>query len=407
MSVPAAVVRVEGLEVQCEVTRATIRHGRDDASSQPNADSATLELVGVMPAEAAIGATLEVLAGVAGLEVPRFAGRITDIAIGWDSVDIPVASIVAVGELADMGRRLIRAAYPEHLDGARVNAAIVAAGVSTDPARTDPGTLYVLGRDNVDTSTETALAVASAAAAAGNGFLWQATDGAVLYADADHRAYAVPVLTLEACDVPLGVTWAMGLEGLANDVAVAYGTASPQAEATATDPASVAELGPYSARLATILRDAAEAQARARLIVTRQAWPAWVMAGLGFPLEFLGLELTADLLGLEVHDLITVTGLPAGSPATAAHLFVEGWTETLAAGSWVLELAVSDYCRTAPAPEWDELSPAHTWDSVTAELTWDGATCLPPPVPEGRWSDVPASDRWNTIAPAVTWDTWT
>lgn len=404
MSLPAALVRIEGLALECDVLRAQTHHGRDDPSSQPNADSVTLEIVGPLPAAATIGAELEVSAVLGATEYPRFAGRVSDIAIAWDSVDVSVATLIAVGELAELGRRIIGdAPYPSETDGARVNRALAAAGVSTDPIRSDPGTLLVLGRD-VD--AQPALAIASDAASDGGGFVWQATDGAVLYADAAHRRRAIAALALDACDVPLSIVWAVGLEGLCNDARVRYGVApegGEQPEVHASDPESIAALGTYGANLATRLASEADASARAQLIVIRQAAPAWVVAGLGFPLEMLDPALTVDLLGLEVHDLVSLTGLPAGSPQTSASLFVEGWSETIVPGSWTLDISVSDYCRTAPAPQWDEVDLALTWDTLPP-ITWDESTCIPPILLHGRWADVPVSLRWDQAGP--TWDTW-
>jgi len=416
MSLPSAVVLIEGVAVECNVLHAVIRHGRDDATSQPEADAATLELVGELPASAVIGARLTVLASVpweTGPGYERFAGRITDVLIGWDDVDVPTGTLIAVGELADMGRRVIGAApYPAELDGTRVNRAIGAAGVSTDPIRSDPGYLTVLARD-VD--AQPALVVAGDAAYDGGGMVWQATDGAVLYADAFHRRAAAIALELVACDLPLSLTWSQGLEGLANDVSVRYGIAvggGDQPEVTADDPSSIAAYGTHAASLTTRIEAESDAQERANLILARQAAPAWVLSSLAFELTSpgIGFALTSALLRLEMHDLLNVTGMPAGAPMPGAFVFVEGWSETIdGTGAWRLELLVSDYCRTAPAPQWDESSPGWLWDTIDPALTWDSVTCLPPFLAgyPDRWVDVPSSQRWDNLDPLIEWDEWT
>jgi hypothetical protein len=395
---------VGGVPLECQILRGVIRHGRDDPNAQPEADAATLELVGVLPPEVEIGAPVEVVAHFAGVDYPRFAGRISDVAIGWDSIDVPISTVIATGELADMGRRIIGdAPYPAERDGDRANRAIAAAGVRTDALRSDPGVLNVLPRD-VD--AQPALAVASDAGLDGNGFVWQACDGAVLYADAQHRRAAGVAWEVDACDLPASLVWAKGLVGLANDARVRWG--SPEAEVREINAASVADLGTFGASLTTRLASQADAEARANFIIARQAYPAWTLAGLAFLLEApnIGPADTTALLALEVHDLLSVTGMPAGAPMTSALTFVEGWTETIAADAWALELAVSDYCRTAPAPTWDQTSPEWVWDTLDPGLTWDGTTCLPPYVGRGRWVDVPASQRWDQTPPATTWDTW-
>jgi hypothetical protein len=106
-----------------------------------------------------------------------------------------------------------------------------------------------------------------------------------------------------------------------------------------------------------------------------------------------------------MHALVTLTGLPAvGSAPTTAHLWLEGWNETLAWGEHELTLAVTGYCRTVPAPRWNDVDPAWVWDE--AEGTWDDASCMGPPLALGRWDDTPASTRWDLVPPATTWDTW-
>jgi hypothetical protein len=400
------------------VLEATVRHGRDDPGAAPSADTLTADLRGLLPAGVDIGSEVSLVAELDGQLFPRFAGRVTDLATGYGrNVDDPIAQLVAAGALAGMGHRIIGdEPWPTELDGARVNRIIGLAGVPTDPLRTDPGTVELLGRD-VD--AQPALEVAQAAAGDAGGIVWQATDGAVLYADADHRRGTVVALELDACLIPAGdIRWGRTLEGLVNDLRVRYGVApegSEQPELRRTDPASIAARGTYAASVTTQLLDEAAAASRADDVIVRQADPAWTLSGvtldLGLFTRELGpvddLEHTLAVLGLEVHDLVALSGMPAGSPATQVLLFVEGWVEQVRWGAWSLQLVTSDYCRTVPAPRWDDVDPGWTWDTVDPALTWDGSTCLPPLGPgPGRWSDVPSTTRWDTVPAAATWDTW-
>jgi hypothetical protein len=415
--IPDAVVTFAGTDQTCLIVTATIRHGRDDPTSQPNADAATCDLVGPIPAGVDIGTAVVINAVLAGTSYPRFTGRITDLNIGWETVDQPTAQMIAVGALADMGRKVIGdQPWPQESDGARANRIIGLAGVPTDAARTDPGTLQVLARD-VD--AQPALNVASEAAEDGAGMVWQTKDGKIVYADADHRRGQQVAVALDACTIPLEVSWLKNLEGLVNDVRIRYSVApegGEQPEYHEADAASITALGFYGASVTTRLVDAAAATARARLALARQARPAWVLAGVAVDLGLISKlkdmtpaqdqTATAALLNLEMHQLVSVTGLPAGSPYTATTLWVEGWTETISWGSWRLQLATSSYCRTSAPPRWDDVDPAWTWNTVAASLTWDGATCLPPQPPHGRWDDIAATLRWDQIPPTTTWDTW-
>jgi hypothetical protein len=372
--IPTAVVTFGGVDAGCIVTQATIRHGRDDPGAQPDASTMTCELRGILPAGVDVGSVVTLTAELDGELFPRFAGRVTDLATGWGrNVDDPVAQLVAAGPLASMGRRVVGdAPWPVELDGDRVNRIIGLAGVPADPLRTDVGTLQLLGRD-VD--AQPALELAQRAALDAGGMLWQATDGTVLYADAEHRRAAQPALELDSCTIPLGVRWQTTLEGLVNDVRIRYGAVpagGEQAEIRDTRPESVATFGTYAASLSTQLVDATAAAERADVILARQAEPAWLLSGVELRLELLtevldpadDLATTLTLLGLDVHALLSITGMPAGSPYTSALLFVEGWHETIRWGHWQLALVVSDYCRTAPAPRWDDVDPGWTWDAA-------------------------------------------
>lgn len=403
------------VDISCLVDSVAINHGRDDTSSQPEASSATVEFTtgpaDPLPAVVDVGAILTVTTTTL-TTFARFTGRITDLSLGWDdqgenTPDAGVGQLVAVGALADLGRRVVGdVPYPQELDGARVARVLAAAGVTLDPLTSDPGTVQILARD-VD--SQPALDVAQDAAQSAGGMVWETRAGEIRYADADHRRNADPALSLDACDVLVTPTWQRTTQGLINEVSVGYGVApdgGDQPRYTATAPDSITRYGRYGMTATTALAALADATAMGSLLLVRNSTPVWVMAAL--PVDVKGLT-AADydaLLGLDVGSLIALTGLPAvGTAPTSAPLWVEGWKETLTWGGHDIELVVSGYCRTVPAPRWNDVLPGTTWDNV-GTLTWDQATCMGPPVDIGRWDDQPATLRWDQVAPALTWDTY-
>ena len=107
--------------------------------------------------------------------------------------------VIATGALADLGRRVVGdTPWPQRTDGARVAAVMSAAGITLNPATSDPGTVQILPRD-VD--SQPALDVAASTATDAGGLVWTTRDGEIRYADANHRRNAVPALNLDACDV--------------------------------------------------------------------------------------------------------------------------------------------------------------------------------------------------------------
>lgn len=411
------VVTVAGVDVSCLVDSVTISHGRDDSGSQPEASSATLELStnaqDLLPAGVEISAPVLITTSTGTVTLERFAGRLTDITLGWEEAgeatpDAGVGQLVAVGTLAELGRRVVGdIPFPKELDGARVARVMAAAGVTLNPAFSDPGTVDLLPRD-IDATA--ALDAAHDAAVDGSGVLWQTRAGEIRYADADHRRGSPASLTLDACDVLVTPSWRRTIEGLVNEVSIGYGVApegGEQPRYVATSPESVTRYGRYGYSAGTALATLADAQEMGNLLLARNGSPVWVMAALPVDVAGLSDEDYEALLSLELHSLVALTGLPAiGSAPTAANLWVEGWKETLTFGGHELELVVSGYCRTVPPPRWDDVDPTWLWNAIPPTLTWDAIACLGPPINIGRWNDQPATLRWDQLDPTVTWDTY-
>jgi hypothetical protein len=327
--------------------------------------------------------------------------------LGWDdrgenTPDAGVAQVIAVSKMADLGRRVVGdAPFPQELDGARVARVLNLAGFATDPLTSDPGTMQVTARD-ID--ARSALEVAQGTAESASGIVWETRDGDVRYADASHRRGIASSLSLDACDVLVTPTWSRTLQGLINKVTVAYGIApegGEQPTTSGTNAASIAAYGTYDYSLTSELAALADAQNMVSLLLARNAYPVWLMTDLPVAIKDMSDADTLDVLRLDMHSLVDLTGLPSlGTAPTTAHLWVEGWQEKLAWDMHEIELHVSGYCRTAPAPRWDDVATTWTWDTMA--ISWDQAVCFGPPLPGDRWADVPASLRWDTTT--TTWN---
>lgn len=407
----------DALDISCLVDQIAINHGRQDATAQPEASTATLDLdltADSLPVGVDIGSVIHVTTELDnGASSVRFHGRVTDINLGWDDAGelTPFArmgQLTAASMLADLGRRVVGdAPFPQELDGARVARVLALAGLDTDPITSDPGIMQVIA---TDIDRRDALTIADDTAQSASGILWQTRAGSVRYADAEHRRGITSTLTLDSCQILVTPTWQRTLTGMVNTATIGYGVAPEGGTAPTVQGeslSSVARYGEYGYSLTTLLAREADALNMLGLVLARNSLPVWVMADLPVDVEGLESELTDALLSLDMHSLITLTGLPVVAPdaPTSAVLWVEGWQERLAWGVHELELAVSGYCRTSPPPRWDDVSQAWLWDAM-GDLTWDQAACFGPPLETGRWADVPASTRWDNVPPATTWDTW-
>lgn len=405
------------LDVSCDAFDVTTHYGRDDPSSQPEASTATIDLDGAAPAGLDIGLWILVESGTgASSWAARFTGRVSDMTqeyrIGRDAdgqiAAVPFLRVIAAGPLADMGRRYVGdAPWPAELDGARVKRIFDLAGMPYDPLDVDPGTVAILARD-VD--RQPALELSQAVADDGGGIVVDKLDGGkVAFHDSEHRRASRPEVVLDSCQILMSPQWTRDLAGLVNDAAVAYGVAPEGGEqpvVTATNPASQARYGRVAYSVATQLADVDAATARASSLVTRGAWPVWDVSSLLVDLTILPDATRVGMLSLGFGDLLGLTGLPANAPNLHDALWVEGWSEHLAAGEHELTITVSGYCRTVPAPRWDDVDPGRSWDSMAG--SWDGAYCLGPVVGTERWNDVPAAWKWASPEVAgISWDQWT
>lgn len=417
--IPAAIVEVNGVDISCNVQLGvSIAHGRADATSQPDPATASLELVATdrsIVDMLTINATVTVDAKFGdGDTVRRFEGTITDVAIAWADVDVANVSVTAASPVAMLGRTFIGdTPWPAEDDGARAEHILSGSGVPV--GQIDPGTVNVLARD-VD--KQPCLSLLQDLAKDCGGMAWHTRDGLICYADNEHRRNTPTSIILDACQILMSPKWEQTTNGLVNDVTVAYGLA-PEGEEQPTfrrvNQQSIDAYGLMAVSDATQLADLADATTRAEVAVARGAFPAWNIPEVPVNLSVPQLDEAATriLLGLEQHDLISVTGLPSQGPASTATLWVEGWAETISAvgatgaGSWEIVYAVTDYCRTSAFVQWDDVPPAATWDTIDPSLTWDHAYCIGPIAPGGeRWNDVPTNLRWDAVPASVTWDTW-
>lgn len=427
MTIGTHAITIGGVDVTCLVDDIALVHGRADTTSQPDASTATIGLDlnnTELPVEAEIGAAVLVTTTLeTGPALERFRGRVTDITLGWDDAgpytpNAGMGQIMAVGPLADLGRRVVGdQPWPAELDGARVARVLELAGVTLDPATSDPGTVMILPRD-VD-STD-ALTVAQETATSAVGMLWETSTGEIRYADAEHRRNIGTRLALDTCDLLVSPAWSRTLQGVTNSVSIGYGAGpggGEQPRVTADNPDSISRYGIFGYTTATLLEGETDATELARLLVARNGWPVWIMPALPVDMKGLDVAATDTLLRLNVGDLVELTGLPEITPSapTTAALWVEGWTERLAWEIHEIEVAVSGYCRTVPPPRWDDIDAAYTWDDMAdpiysgssltpAPPTWDDMACIGPPQTHDQWTDVPASWRWDTMAKKATWD---
>lgn len=153
-----------------------------------------------------------------------------------------------------------------------------------------------------------------------------------------HRTGAVSLWSITADQLEASLIWNEDPTLIANDVTVQWGAGDSTVRAT--DQASISDYGRQTAQLDTILADDTQAADRASAYLTRYREP--ISRPGDAAIEALTLPaLWDELLGSEIGQKFSVTGLPAGAPAANVDLFIEGVGEDITHDSWKFSLDCS------------------------------------------------------------------
>jgi Concanavalin A-like lectin/glucanases superfamily len=196
------------------------------------------------------------------------------------------------------------------------------------------------------TSGKPPLEVMREAAAAEQGVLYVGRTGLLTFHRRGRRYNPVPAVTLDAAGgrIQLGSEWSGDDFGVVNDATVSRAGGASQ---RVINTASMDEYGPYrdpDVELPTFSDDDAWAVASWR--VNANGDPKNRIANLTVSLSRLDRQSpaqVAQLLNLDISDVIRLINLPAQAPAPTMDLFVEGWTEHLdrKTGEWTITFNTS------------------------------------------------------------------
>ena len=386
------------------ISSISIRSGRDDVTSQPQAGYASISLWtdASEPLNVALSQSVSVSIdkGTSGTQ-EIFAGIISDIDISLQSYglegSIAVYSITAVGPLSQLNRYLVGGSnYAKEFDGTRIlnilteaflqswsdvsptltwadlpNGVTWASYDATNQALVDnlvanvdvPGQYELQAYNSGETDAYT---LTTQAANSGRGVLWEGGDGDLHYDDYQARASATP-LELTADDIlARGLRTAAQWGEIVNDANVTYraGTAS------ARDEQSVILYGQLSGSRTTQLHNLSDAQSQAADFIESRAYPRMYPEQITIPLHSPTVsDAKRDSLAAVYNGLrITTEALPAVF-GTTFDGFVEGWTWNLTRYTADLTLTCSAYSETYSSVIWYQIPPTTTWAGYTPSTT--------------------------------------
>lgn len=192
----------------------------------------------------------------------------------------------------------------------------------------------------VNTTGLAPLAAMQDVAATEGGVLFMSGAGLLTFHARSHRYNTVSTFIVTAGDVDTSAQFITNDALLINDATVAR---AGGITFRAVNAGSVTDYGTSAVNLTLLTTSDLE-------VMDAANWKANQSALINPRLPNLGMDLmtspllTATALLLTNGSRVTLSGLPAQAPAASVDLFVEGWTETISTGSWVLAL------NTSPAP---------------------------------------------------------
>ena len=345
----------------------TIRHGRGAWGEAPNASSASITLYDAPPAlpgSVAVGHPLVLSTGSGAV---RFTGRVTDAVMSFPHpFEGATIALTAVGNLADLGRRLAgKVDYPSERGSAR--AARIATDADAPPLRISVPTAHDYMVAARPAKPETALALLTELATTLGAVLSDLPSGEVALQSLHARPLADPV-EIPAAAVKYAPTWRQAWE-VENSVRVKW----QGGEVVEDDPASVALWGTNVATIETTLATSTDAHVRALDRLVRRATPRW-------QLPEAVTTLGPDALPVSPGSLVIVAiDQTAGLPLPGYSMVVEGWTDTQRGDEWTTTLHLSDGLMSFAGLAWEDIpatAAAYTWGAIKTPTEWRNALTL-------------------------------
>jgi hypothetical protein len=388
----------------------TIRSGREDIYSQPNAGYCNLTLIETsetaVPFEINNTVTIEVKDST-NTFVPLFGGFITDLGITVQASGSTALTqriqIIAVGALARLNRAVYVGNFAHQFDGDRIKELISQvlfsqwdeipasetwAGYTPTTQWQDaensglgevdtPGDYELHSENGID---DTLYNLAARFAQSGLGYLYEDSQGRIGYADSTHRAQYLSANGYVDLDgnhsIGPGLSIVKRAGDVRNEITLTYGTSNQ--EVTDEDLDSINTYGLLASSIQTTLRNQIDAESQAAFYLLIRAYPQFSLNRITFQLTNPAID-DSDrdkLIKVFMGEALNITNLPANMVESRFSGFVEGWTWTASLNELRLELNVSPIAYSLQAFRWTSVPITETWNTIDPTLEWYNATIV-------------------------------
>jgi hypothetical protein len=385
--------------------------GRDDIYAQPNPSYLQVQLVALsgqtLPFQINDSLSLQVK-NSSGSYVNLFGGDITDLTVEVGATGALATvvnyTILAMGSLVKLAKEIYTGTISQDEDGNQIYdllSSVLLASWNDVPAATtwatynatetwanagnqglgeidQPG-LYTM--ENRAADPDTIYNIASLIADSAFGYLYEAPNGDIGYADADHRQtylLANGYVDLDAKHaLGAGLSTITRSADIRNDIYINYGNNFGSQE-TASSSQSIALYGYKSESINSTIHSAVDAQAVADRYIAQRAFPLAAFQSITFPITNPAID-NSDrdaLLGVFMGQPLNIQNLPAQISNGVFEGYVEGWRWTTRFNELFLTINLSPVAFSQVAMRWNTVPITEAWNTIDPTLTWEYATIV-------------------------------
>jgi hypothetical protein len=396
-----------------DIAISDIQHqsGRDDIYIQPSPSYIQITLVALngqtLPFDINDSLDLQVKDS-SGSYVSLFGGDITDVTVAVGATGsiatVVQYTLIAMGSLVKLAKEIWDDNISQAEDGDQIYAILSSVLLGTwndvpaasqwstyDPTETwqnavnlglgeidQPG-LYTMTAQSQ--TVNTIYNVISDIANSAFGYIYEANNGDIGYADADHRRdylIANGYVELDAGHaLGAGLSTVMRSSDVRNDIYINYGN-NYNSQVTATDAASIALYGYKAESINSRVQGAVDAQAIADRYIDQRAYPQAAFQSITFPITNPEIDNSDrdDLLGVFMGMPIDLRNLPTQISGGTFQGYVEGWSWSTRFNELFLTINVSPTAFSQVAMRWQDVPITEAWNTIDPSLTWEYATIV-------------------------------
>jgi len=396
-----------------DITIADVQHqaGRTDIYQQPLPSYIQITLLALngqtLPFDINDSLDLQVK-DTSGTYVSLFGGDITDVtvAVGATGSKATVVeyTLIAMGSLAKLTKEIWDDNISQDEDGNQIytilssvllgswNDVPAASQWSTYDATETWANAVNLGLGEIDqpglytmtaqsSTVDTIYNIVSDIANSAFGYIYEANNGNIGYADADHRRdYLITngYVELDAGHaLGAGLSTIMRSADIRNDIYINYGN-NFNSQVTATDANSIALYGYKAETINSRVQGAVDAQAIADRYIEQRAYPQAAFQSITFPITNPEIDNADrdDLLGVFMGMPVDIRNLPSQISGGTFQGYVEGWSWSTRFNELFLTINVSPVAFSQVAMRWNTMPITEAWNTLDPTLTWEYATIV-------------------------------